>query len=65
MWCQKCPAHITEGFHAYGDDTVNAAQQQLFLAPRNVEASRARVITSELYKGSGKGTTEELPKLVG
>eukprot|EP00972_Heterocapsa_arctica_P107921 15894975-Heterocapsa_arctica.AAC.1 len=65
MWCQKCPGHITEGLHAYGDDTLNAAQQQWFLSPRNVEATRPRVITSELYKGSGKGATEELPKLVG
>eukprot|EP00972_Heterocapsa_arctica_P057345 8461981-Heterocapsa_arctica.AAC.1 len=35
--CQNCPGHITEGSHAYGDDSVNGAQQQLFLTPRNVE----------------------------
>eukprot|EP00972_Heterocapsa_arctica_P008214 1202236-Heterocapsa_arctica.AAC.1 len=62
-WCQKCNHHISEGFHAYGHDTLNAAQQQWFLSPRNVEASRPRAIASELYKGAGKGTPEDLPRL--
>eukprot|EP00972_Heterocapsa_arctica_P010335 1519245-Heterocapsa_arctica.AAC.1 len=42
-WCQRCGGPIAEGFHAYGDDSVNMAQQQLCLTPRNVEAARARV----------------------
>eukprot|EP00972_Heterocapsa_arctica_P096494 14235990-Heterocapsa_arctica.AAC.1 len=33
--CQRCGASIKEGLHAYGDDTVNRAQQQIVLLPRN------------------------------
>eukprot|EP00972_Heterocapsa_arctica_P013873 2043591-Heterocapsa_arctica.AAC.1 len=62
-WCQKCNGSITAGLHAYGDDTVNRAQQQLFLTPRNVEAARPVVIDSELYKGSGEDSAEGLHKL--
>eukprot|EP00972_Heterocapsa_arctica_P074583 11007226-Heterocapsa_arctica.AAC.1 len=34
-WCRKCGQSISEGFHAFGDHTLNAAKQQWFLTPRN------------------------------
>eukprot|EP00972_Heterocapsa_arctica_P054213 7988968-Heterocapsa_arctica.AAC.1 len=51
--------------HAFGDDRPNAARQQWFLSPRNVEVSKPKGDFSVLYQGVDPNEPEGMPKLIG
>ena len=48
--CKTCGADVARGFHAFGDDTTNAARQQKILVPCFPEASRPGPIASPLFQ---------------